>query len=82
MSDWRSTKHGAPLGLKLERATELLARVEPELVPNHDAAQELADKFGLGRVSRTHLVEDIREFLAVIEGHPSGAGSFEEGSRA
>ncbi len=47
-----------------DRLRELLLRVEPELVPNHDEAQALADKFGLGRVAKSTLVEDIRAALA------------------
>ena len=45
-----------------EELAKLLARVEPELVPNHDTAQELADKFGFGTLGSS-LVPDIRAAL-------------------
>ena len=66
---WRNraeaeARDAAALRAILRSSAQLLTRVEPELVPNHDAAEELAARFGLRRSAASHLVEDIREFLA------------------
>ena len=44
-----------------QTARDLLARVQPELVPNHDTANDLRAKFGLG--GSPDIVTDIRTFL-------------------
>lgn len=47
-----------------QTALDLLARVEPELIPNHDAAEELREKLLGGPPSPTSaLVRDIRALL-------------------
>lgn len=48
----------------LERARELLRRVEPDAIPCHDGAERLRTKFGLDPSPAGQLVEDIRAFLA------------------
>jgi hypothetical protein len=45
-------------------AAEMLARIEPELLPNHDTALALARKFGLDASAAEKLVNELRELLA------------------
>jgi len=54
------------LAEQLRELRELLARVEPELVPNYDEAERVARKFGLWP-SKTTLIVDIRAALARTE---------------
>jgi hypothetical protein len=54
-----------------DRLAALLARVEPELIPNHDAAVVLSQKFGLGSI-HSALVYDIREALRQHEETKTG----------
>lgn len=52
----------------LADAIEALRRVEEKLVPNHDAANEVAQKFGLGPIGAVEFVVAIREVLARLDG--------------
>jgi hypothetical protein len=49
-----------------DRLAELLHRVEPELVPNHDEANALSSKLGLGPIGAVDLIREIREALAGV----------------
>lgn len=46
---------------------EALARVEPELVPHHDAAEKLSAKLGLGPLGKSDLIAVIRAALAASD---------------
>jgi hypothetical protein len=51
-----------------DRLADLLRRVEPELIPNHDDAEALATKFGLGPLGRGDFIREIREALVSLPG--------------
>jgi hypothetical protein len=53
-------------GERHRAALALLARVQPELAPNHAEADELRRKFGLG--GSPSILDEISEFLEAL-GH-------------
>lgn len=48
---------------ELEYARNLLGRALDAFVPNHDEANDLAKRIGLGDLPNADLVEEIRAFI-------------------